>query len=101
MVPREEIIQYLLKSGLVDKCVKYQTKGADPYLREELTQELWLWIFEYDITKLSDAYENRHINALITRWLQNQFHSKNSPFYKRYRKWQALEEDITDYIKSI
>ena len=101
MTPREEIIKYLLDSGLVDRCVKYQTKKADPYLKEELTQELWLWLFEYDISKLSDAYENKHMNALITRWLQNQFHSKNSPFYKRYRKWQAIEEDITDYIKTI
>lgn len=55
MTPREEIIKYLLESGLVDRCVKYQTKKADPYLKEELTQELWLWLLEYDISKLSDA----------------------------------------------
>lgn len=95
MTDRKVIIDELVDSGLVDRCVKYQTKGADPYLREELTQELWLWLMEYDIDKLSDAYENRHMNALISRWISNQFHSRNSPFYKRYRKVQALEDEIT------
>ena len=101
MTDRKEIIDFLVNDGLVDRCVKYQTRKADPYLREELTQELWLWLFDYDIAKLSDAYENKHLNALISRWISNQFHSKNSPFFKRYRKWQALEEDITEYIKKI
>ena len=49
-------------------------------------QEMWLWLLTYDEAKLSDAYENKHLNALITRYLQNQLFSKNSEFYYRYRR---------------
>lgn len=94
MAERQEIIDHIIETGLVEKCVRFQTRGANEYLKEELTQELWLWLMEYDIDKLGDAYENNHLNALITRWISNQFHSRNSPFHKRYRKWQAMEDGI-------
>lgn len=92
---REEIIAYLLETGLVDRCVRYQTnKCRNGYLKEEITQELWLWLLTYDLEKLTDAYENKHLNALITRYLCNQFHSKNSPFFKNQRKFDLLTDEI-------
>lgn len=92
---RKEIVDYLLETGLVDKCVKYQTnRTKNNYLKEEITQELWLWLLTYDLDKLKDAYDNKHLNALITRYLCNQFHSKNSPFYKYQRKFDLLTDEI-------
>lgn len=92
---RKEIIDNLVESGLVERCVGYQTnKCKDNYLKEELTQEVWLWLCTYDLAKLSDAYRNRHMNALITRFICNQFHSKNSPFFKNQRKFDLLTEEI-------
>lgn len=96
MTERKDIIAWLISDGLVDRCVSYQTHGADTYLKEELKQELWLWLLTYDIDKLSDAFENKHINALITRWIYIQYCCKNSPFHKVYRKRQALEDEITE-----
>lgn len=91
---RDTIIKYIMDANLVEECVKYQTIKAPKYYIEELTQELWLWLLTYDIEKLSDAYLNNHLNALITRWLQNQYLSKSSPFYKRYKKYDINSMEL-------
>lgn len=93
-VERDKIIKFIMDSRLVEECIKYQTIKAPKYYVEELTQECWLWLLTYDIEKLNDAYENKHLNALITRWLQNQFYSKTSPFYKRYVRWDNAEVEL-------
>ena len=98
---RKEIIDWLVSDGLVDRCISYQTHGANPYLRDELMQELWVWLLTYDIDKLYNAYSNRHMNALISRWISNQYHSVNSPFHKQYRKYQALEDEIDSKAEHI
>lgn len=96
MAQRDEIVKHLLDTGLIEECVKYQTiRSNDVYLKEELTQECWLWVLGYDLEKLSDAYENGHLNALVTRYLQNQWFSDHSDFHNRYRKRQKLEDEIT------
>lgn len=92
---RQEIVDYLVESGLVERCVGYQTnKCRNEYLKEELLQETWLWICTYDLDKLKNAYEEKHLNALITRYLKNQFFSKTSPFYKSHKKFDLLTDEI-------
>ncbi len=96
MVDRDEIVQYLLKEHLIEDCVHYQTiRCNDQYLKEELVQELWVWALTYDLEKLSDAYENNHLNALVTRVVQSQWFSDHSDFHNRYRKKQRIEDEIT------
>lgn len=96
---REKIIDSILKSKLVEKCVSYQAMKMPKYIKEEITQETWLWLLSYDIDKLADAFENKHLNALITRYLQNQLNSITSPFYKTYFKNQENFVEITGIIK--
>lgn len=107
MTDRNDIIAFISGTSLADRCLSYQTRYiTDPFLREEIRQELWLWLLTYDIEKLSDAYENKHLNALITRYLQNQLFSKNSEFYYRWRRiseerqtkvgYDAVEPDMED-----
>lgn len=96
MADRDEIVQYLLKEHLIEDCVHYQTiRCNDDYLKQELTQEAWLWVMGYDIEKLSDAYENGHLNALVTRYLQNQWFSNRSAFHYTYRKKDRITDEIT------
>lgn len=92
---RQEIVDWLLNTGLVEKCVAYQTnKCKNNYLKEEMLQETWLWLLTYDIGKLKDAYDNKHLNALLTRFIQNQFHSKTSYFYKYQRRFDLSTDEI-------
>lgn len=94
---RREIVDSVLKSGLAEKCVAYQTnKCNNQYLKEELLQELYLWLCTYDIDKLKDAYKKKHMNALITRWISNNFFSKTSPFYKQFKRFDLFSDEITN-----
>lgn len=94
---RTEIIDFVLKTGLAEKCVQYQTnKCKNQYLKEELLQELYLWLLTYDYDKLKNAFDNKHTNALITRWISNNFFSKTSPFYKHFRRFDLISDEITN-----
>lgn len=96
MVERDEITRHLLETGLVEECIHYQLiRCNDAYLKEEMTQETWLWLLGYDLGKLSDAYENGHLNALITRFIQNQWFSNRSAFHYTYRKKDRITDEIT------
>lgn len=94
MQTREHIISEILTSTTVADCVAYQMKDADQYLKDEMHQNIWLWLMTYDLAKLSDAYERHHINALVTAYIGRQYWSKNSPFFKVYKKMQSLEDEI-------
>ena len=61
-----------------------------------MRQEMWLWLMTYEEAKLLSAYNQGHINALISHYLRNQFHSRNSPFFKRYKKQQEREDDLLE-----
>lgn len=93
---RQEIVEFLIESGLPERCIRYQTnKSSNKELKNDLLQELWLWILTYDIERLSDAYDNGHINALLTRWIRNQWHSRTSPFFKEFRKFDLSSDELT------
>lgn len=93
---RQEIIDYILSSKLVETCVQYRlNKCRSQYLKDEMVQEVWLWLCSYDIGKLRNAYENRHLSALITRFIINQYFSKTSPFYKKFKKFDLCSDELT------
>lgn len=94
---RKEIIDYILEKNLVYECVRYRTnKCTNQYWKEELIQETWLWLCTYDIDKLTDAYTKKHLSALITRFICNQFNSVTSPFFKNQKRFDLLTDEIGD-----
>lgn len=96
MLHRQDVILDILKKGLVRRCIDYQTHGIDPYLKEELEQECWLFLLTWDWEKLRDTYLNKHVNRLITVWINRNYRSRTSPFHNRYRKRQKDEADLSD-----
>ena len=95
---RDAIIKDILESGLLTTCVDYQlTKQPQHYAnRDDIIQDAWLWLLSYDIQKLNDAYLNKHLNALITRYIQNQIFSKTSEYFRKYVKLNNLSNDLKD-----
>ena len=93
---RQKIIDEVIKRRLVETCVQYRlNKCRSTYLKEELVQECFLWLMTYDLTKLRDAYQNKHLSALISRYIINQWFSKTSDYYKRYKRMDELSDEIT------
>ena len=93
---RYEIIDEIYNSKLLTTCVDYQLKRQPQHYqnRADIIQDAWLWLLSYDIDKLTDAYLNNHLNALLTRYIQNQIFSKTSDYYRKYIKLNTLSEDL-------
>lgn len=93
---RDDIIKYILDSKLLDTCVDYQLKKQPQHYknRDDIIQDAWMWLLTYDADKLSDAFVNNHLNALLTRYIQNQLFSKTSDYYRRYIKFNNLTENL-------
>lgn len=95
---RQDIIDNILDSGLLVTCVDYQLKKQPQHYanRDDILSDAWLWLLTYDIEKLTDAYINNHLNALLTRYIQNQIFSKTSDYFRKYIKFNTLSEDLNN-----
>lgn len=93
---RADVIQTIMDSGLLETCVDYQLKRQPQHYenRDDIIADAWLWLLTYDESKLIDAAQGKHLNALLTRYLQNQLFSKTSEYYRKYVKLNSLTEGL-------
>lgn len=64
--------------------------GVSPKYMDDLVQEIYLILLEYNQTKLQEIYDKGQLNFFITRIIKNQWCSNTSPFYRKYRKYYDL-----------
>lgn len=97
MTDRNIIVEDLLSTGLLERCCECQIakSKSDRQWLDDLKQDMWIWVMTYDIDKLSDAYENNHLNALISKVISHWLWSKTSPFHKTYREFEDITDEIT------
>ena len=83
---------------VLGRCIYYQTRSCKDkdWLVYEISAVTWEWLLTYDETKLIDAFNKGHANCIISQFLKRQFHSRNSPFFKLYRKRQETEVDLIE-----
>lgn len=100
---RQIIYEYCKRTKLLETCHSHQCRRFNITSpdKEDLLQDLYEWLFTYDIKKLWHAYSNNHLNALITRVLINNLYSKTSPFFRTYRKLSYLSNDVNNYQNSL
>lgn len=88
---------------LIRTCVECQfTKVKDRFTKQfqdDLQQDIYIALIEYDNEKLNDAVSNNHLNALITQMIINSIWSKTSPFYRKYKKFVLKSDDIYKQIE--
>lgn len=83
-----EIITEIYNSGmLADLLRNMGVKGNDI---DDLTQEVYLILMEYDSNKIIELWDNKQMKFWLVRVITNQYFSKNSPFYKKYKKYYQL-----------
>lgn len=88
------MIDQLFKDKRIDDACKKIAKGND--LWQDLKQELFVVLCEYDQSKIKEIIEKKQIMYFIVRILLNFYNSKTSTFYKKYRHI----EDETLQIKA-
>lgn len=94
MLSNPEIVERI--QPLIDTCISYQTQKFKEFRYiDDLRQDINLILLEYDNTKMNSMYEENHLNAFITRILVNQLFSKTSPYYRTYKKFLALSDELS------
>ena len=85
--------------ALIRTCCRFQVnKYSIPLdLHNDVLQLVCLVILEYDNAKLNKIVEENHLNAFVTGILVRQLYSRNSPFYREFRKFQNITSSIDDY----
>ena len=100
----QEIVDELLDNKLVDDCVFFQFRKLlsipgerwKQQYEQDFYQDLIVILLTYDNDKLNDAYCHRHMNALITRIIQNNIYSRSSKFYNNYLRFDLTTDDIDE-----
>ena len=84
--------------ALIRTCCRFQVnKYSIPLdLHNDVLQLVCLVILEYDNAKLNKIVEENHLNAFVTGILTRQLYSRNSPFYREFRKFQKITSSIDD-----
>lgn len=95
----DEILKFYLDNGLIETCLSFQfNKMKEPWKKQysgDMLSDLCLVIANYDNEKLNNVHRNNHMNAWLTRVLQNQLYSNSSSFYRNYVKFNQQTEDLS------
>lgn len=85
------VVDKLARNRVVEDMIKNMNINDYP---DDLAQEIYLILLEYDKDKIEDIYNKNQINFFISRIITNQAFSKNSPFYLNYKKWDFNKEEL-------
>ena len=91
--------EFLVKNySLLQDCVKYQASkyGCPKELTDDLMQEMSLIVLSYPQDKLNDVVSKHHENAWMTAVLVRTLYSKNSQFYRTFRKFSSMTDDLDE-----
>lgn len=92
---KNRIIKELATNKVVEElCCNM---GAEQAYLDDLVQEIYLILLEYNEDKLIKMFERKQLKFFIVRIIMNQYFSKNSPFYKKYKMYDQKQ----DYNKEI
>jgi hypothetical protein len=92
---KNNIIEVLAKEKTVETLCT--NMGVEQAYIDDLVQEIYLILLEYDEDKLIKMFERKQLKFFIVRIIMNQYFSKNSPFYKKYKMYDQKQ----DYNKEI
>lgn len=95
-------IDTIIKNRYIEEIVN--NIGVQTDLKDDLIQDIYVILLEYDQEKLKELINKNQIKFFISRIITNQYCSCTSPFFKQYRKplinkFKTIEELIEDEDK--
>ena len=95
MTNNEFIVQ---NYNLIRTCIDFQASkyGCPDSLKDDLFQEISLIVLNYPQDKLNDVVAKHHENAWLTAVLLRTLYSTNSQFYRVYRKFSKMTDDLNE-----
>jgi len=94
---KDDILTDLYKSDFIKDLIWTITSGNQ--LKDDLKAELFLILFEMDDKRILKAHNNHYLHYLCVNILKKQYHSKTSPFHKKFR-WSGKIKDTEPFYQS-
>lgn len=73
--------------------------GVTLDLKQDFIQEIYLILLQYDQSKLEQLMIDNKLKWFVIKICTNQYNSKSSPFYTRYKKYPERAEEITTLLE--
>lgn len=95
-MPINKIVEEIHNTGLLTELC--ENIGVLPKDMDDFQQEIYLILLTYNQDKIIEMYNNKQLKFFMVRIIQNQYHSKNSPFYMKYKRYAQSANDLTKDI---
>ena len=82
-------IEIIVANRYVEEII-HSVNGIKRKYFDDLTQEVYLILLQYNQDKLAELISNNEIKYFISKIITNQYHSQTSPFWKKFRKFEHL-----------
>lgn len=94
---KNKVVSIIAKERMVETIVSNIAKSSDDLLND-LVQEIYLDLLQKDEDKIVKLYESNQMRYFITRIVINNLHSKNSPYWCKYKRFTQNMNEITGDI---
>ena len=94
---KNDVIATIAKERMVEQIVSNIAKSADSLL-QDLQQDIYIDLLAKEDDKIVNLYESGQLKFFITRMVINNIHSKNSPFWCKYKRFSHNANEITGDI---
>ena len=93
---KNEVISIIAKERMVEQiCSNIAKTNSD--ILNDLSQNIYIDLLLKDEEKIVNLYETNQLRFFIVKMAKNNLFSKNSPFYKTFKKNANLTVDIDNF----
>ena len=92
---KSEVVNIIAKERLVEEIV-FNVAKTNSDILNDLSQNIYIDLLMKDDEKIVNLYETNQLRFFIVKMAKNNLFSKNSPFYKTFKKNANLTVDIDD-----
>ena len=97
---KQEIIQEISKDKVVEEIVYNIGSKGDEDLKD-LIQDIYINLLEKEDSLIETLYSTNQLKFYIIRMVVNNIHSKNSPYYTKYKKDKINKVKIEELYDKI
>ena len=97
---KQEIIQEISKQKIVEEIV-YNIGSKDDEDLKDLAQDIYINLLEKEDNLIETLYNTNQLKFFIIRMVVNNIHSKNSPYYTKYKKNKINKVKIEELYDKI
>ena len=95
-----KIIDEISKNKIVEEIVYHIGDKGDEDLKD-LVQDIYINLLEKEDSLIETLYSENQLKFYIIRMVVNNIHSKNSPYYTKYKKDKIYKVKIEELYDKI